>query len=262
MQERESRLKDVGEMTFGKRKETLSQESARELSAAVDQRRRVNGNDIRRSPWRSICDLLITANGGTRHTGTGFFISPRTVLTAGHCLFIHNPGSVAHGLVREVLIMPARNGETNAAQSPFGWIRVRRNDLLVHTRWRSGDLDFDYGVMILPEEASEIGESVDRIEYGHFENADLDGSRPTLSGYPDDMPEGTQWFEVNTIKELTFRSVSYDIHTAAGQSGSPVFFPNDAGNVACAIHNWGDTLNRGVRINREVIDQLDEWRVD
>jgi V8-like Glu-specific endopeptidase len=118
-------------------------------------------------------------------------------------------------------------------------------------------------VILIPEESRGIGEQVGRLEYGHFNDDVLNGSQPILSGYPDDMAEGTQWFEVNTIQQLTQRSVSYNIFTAAGQSGSPVFFRNGETEVACAIHNWGDdSFNRGVRINAEVVAQLDQWRVD
>lgn len=257
-------MRDIGEMTFGKRRRPDAGAAGFAAAAAiVDRRQRVDGNDILLSPWRKICDLLISSDSGTRHSGTGWFISPRTVVTAGHCLFIFNPGTVAHGAVREVVVMPGRNGESNPAHLPFGAVKARRDNFIVHPRWRSGDVDFDYGVIIIPEESREIGERVGHLKYGHFKDDVLNGSQPTLSGYPDDMAEGTQWFQVNTIQQLTQRSVSYNIFTAAGQSGSPVFFRNDVTEVACAIHNWGDdSLNRGVRINAEVVAQLDEWRVD
>jgi V8-like Glu-specific endopeptidase len=146
---------------------------------------------------------------------------------------------------------------------PFGWAKVTRDDVTVHDNWRSGQLDFDYGVIVLPEAVDPIGARTGQFAYAHYEDADLNGSTPILSGYPDDQIEGTQWFEQNQIQELTDRRVFYDIFTAGGQSGSPVFFRDSGDDIACAIHNWGDTsFNSGVRINPEVMDQLAALTID
>lgn len=259
----QSEPRDIGELSFGKRQAPISQLED-EVLEAVGQREQVNNQAIAHTPWRKICDLLITANDGTQHTGTAWFISPRTLVTAGHCLFVHNPGTAMHGMVREILVMPARSGESDPAQSLFGWAEVPRDNLQVHPNWRNGDVNFDYGVIILPDDSPPIGAVTGGFGYAHFADEDLDESSPTLSGYPDDAPEdGTQWFEENRIKQLNSSRVFYLIHTVAGQSGSPVFFSDEDGDIACAIHNWGDvSFNSGVRINPEVIAQLNEWRVD
>ncbi len=258
--------RDIGELTFGKRRVPLPPEEgvigAQTAAVAVDRRQPINAQDIRRSPWRKICDLLITANDGSPHTGTAWFISPRTLVTAGHCLFVNNPQSTIHGMVRSIRVMPARNGETEASQSLFGWAEVTRQDLLVHPRWIGGDRNFDYGVINLPETQPALGAITGTFAYAHFKDADLDESRPTLSGYPDDVVEGTQWVEVNRIRKVESHRVFYTINTERGQSGSPVFFTNGNEDVACAIHHWGEPdFNIGVRINPSVIAQLNEWRV-
>jgi V8-like Glu-specific endopeptidase len=95
------RIRDIGELTFGPRDPAF----ALEMEAVKDQRQPV-GNSIRKTPWRKICDLIITANDGTLHSGTAWFISPRTLVTAGHCLFVYKPGAVAHGLIRNIVVMP------------------------------------------------------------------------------------------------------------------------------------------------------------
>jgi glutamyl endopeptidase len=253
------RLRDIVELTFGGH-ETVAPSLSAVVAASPVNRRRVQ--DVTQPPWRKICDLLIIAADGTPHSGTGWFISPRTLVTAGHCVFVVNPGHPAHGFVRGIRVMPARNGETSAAQSPFGWVEVPREGLRVHPRWVSNrDLGFDYGAIILPPTAPPLGQQVGFFGFGHFRDQDLDESAPVLSGYPDDVPEGTQWAERNLIKELTPTRVFYDIFTSPGQSGSPVFFRNDNRDIACAIHNFGDvTFNSGVRINPDVVAQLNAWR--
>jgi V8-like Glu-specific endopeptidase len=260
----EGEFRDIGELTFGKRDaaDASLQPKSVLLGSAVSTADRVRVAEVTQPPWRKICDLLITAADGTLHTGTGWFISPRTLVTAGHCVFVFNPGTPAHGLARSVLVMPARNGETDAAHSPFGWVEVPRENLRVHERWASdGDLGFDYGAVILPAAAPPLGSQVGFFGVGHFLDQDLDESAPVLSGYPDNVPDGTQWMERNPIKEVTQTRVFYDIFTFSGQSGSPVFFRNNNRDIACAIHNFGDvTLNSGVRINPDVIAQLDAWK--
>lgn len=257
-------LRDIGELTFGRR-ETPSATPQREVgvAAAADPSNRRRVPDVSQPPWRKICDLLIVAADGTRHSGTGWFISPRTLVTAGHCVFVFNPGHPAHGLVRGILVMPARNGETSAAESLFGWAEAPRPNLRVHPRWANNQaLSFDYGAIILPPAAPPLGQQVGFFGYGHFLDQDLDESAPLLSGYPDNVPEGTQWAERNLIKQVTPTRVFYDIFTSTGQSGSPVFFRNNNRDIACAIHNFGDVpLNSGVRINPAVVAQLNAWRV-
>ena len=228
-------------------------------SSIADRQRAV---DTRLSPFRKICDLVITAGDNGLHSGTAFFISPRMLLTCGHCLFIFDPGTATHGPVRKVLVMPARNGETNAAQSLAGWVEVTTENMRVHDRWRlEGNLEFDYGVLILPPDQP-LGAQVGFFNVSPFPDQQLNGARPTLSGYPDNVPDGTQWFETNPIRQVTPTRLFYDIFTFGGQSGSPVFFANNTQQTACAIHNFGNVpFNSGVRITPAVIAQLNAWRV-
>ncbi|HEX2270508.1 MAG TPA: hypothetical protein VHH35_13270, partial [Pyrinomonadaceae bacterium] len=73
---------------------------------------------------------------------------------------------------------------------------------------------------------------------------------------------GTQWRETNAIKRVEPAHLLYDIFTFGGQSGSPVFFANEAQQTACAIHNFGNIpFNRGVRITPAVKAQLNVWKV-
>jgi hypothetical protein len=43
-------------------------------------------------PWRVHASLLITAADGSRWIGTGWFIGPHTLMTAGHVVYIKNSG--------------------------------------------------------------------------------------------------------------------------------------------------------------------------
>lgn len=259
-------LKDIGLMSFGKKavrkKASKDAIGALGLEAAANVADRQMADNTRLSPFRKICDLVITAADGGLHSGTAFFISPRMLLTCGHCLFIFSPGTAAHGPVRQVLVMPARNAETDASQSLAGWVEVPTENMRVHDRWQlEGNLDFDYGVMLLPPNQA-LGSKVGFFNVANFPDQALNGASPTLSGYPDNVPEGTQWFETNPIRQVAPARLFYDIFTFSGQSGSPVFFADNTQQTACAIHNFGNVpLNSGVRITADVIAQLNAWKV-
>lgn len=258
------RPRDIGELTFGKeaiREKTPEAEGAIGLEAAASAADRKPVADTTQSPFRKICDLLITAGDGSLHSGTAWFISPRTLVTCGHCVAVFRPGTPAHGLVRRILVMPARHGETQPSNSHFGWVEVPRENLRVHERWlQHGDLDFDIGAIILPPERP-LGATVGFFGFSHFPDQVLRGANATLAGYPDDVADGTQMFETNPIRQVAPNHLFYDIFTVAGQSGSPVFFVNGNQQVACAVHNFGNTpLNRGVRITPTIAAQLNQWR--
>ena len=259
-------LKDIGLLSFGKKsirkkvsKKSLGAVGLGLASSDADRRRVL---DTRVSPFRKVCDLEITAADSSLNSGTAWFITPRTLVTCGHCLFVHSPGTSAHGMVRKVLVMPARNGETDASESLVGWVEVKPENLRVHDRWRlEKNLDFDYGVIILPPDQP-LGAQVGVFKPKSFSDQELLGARTTLSGYPDGVPEGTQWVETNPIRQVAPAHVFYDIFTVDGQSGSPVFFGGDESQTACAIHNFGNVpFNRGVRITASVIAQLNAWKV-
>jgi glutamyl endopeptidase len=259
----EGEFRDIAELSLiPPPPESVTAFPSRGMDLAASPADRIRATDPRQSPFRKVCDLLITARDGGLHTGTAWFISPRTLVTAGHCVAVFRPGTPAHGMVSKILVMPARNGETDPSQSAFGWVEVQQTDLRVHDAWRlSGNIDFDFGAIILPPDLP-LGTTVGFFGYGHFPDANLLGARPTLSGYPDDVPEGTQWFETNPIRQLTPTRLFYDIFTASGQSGSPVFFANATQQIACAIHNFGAApFNSGVRIIPPVVAQLNAWRI-
>ena len=259
--------RDIGFLSFGKkairRKRRTPAAGAGELELAVNTADRKQVADTSKSPFSKICDLLITAADGTPHSGTGWFIAPRLLVTAGHCVAVFRPQTPAHGIVNKVLVMPARRGETQPSNSFFGWVEVGRENLRVHQRWlNNGDIDFDFGAIILPPDKP-LGNVVGLFNFQDFPDQSLNGARATLAGYPDNVPEGTQWLETNPIREVTPRRLSYDIFTIGGQSGSPLFFGNSQVQTVCAIHNFGhlnnSPFNSGVRINASVIAQLNTW---
>jgi len=63
-------------------------------------------------PWRWICQLIITMPNGAGFRGTGWFIGPKCVMTAGHCVYSKTNG----GWARRIEVIPGMDG----AARPFG----------------------------------------------------------------------------------------------------------------------------------------------
>ena len=65
-------------------------ELVQEMVFKDDDRRQVA--DTHPFPWQSICSLVITAADGSKWVGSGWLASPRMVVTAGHCVYLHGHG--------------------------------------------------------------------------------------------------------------------------------------------------------------------------
>lgn len=239
-------LKDVGEASFG-----ATDDAGLEALIGVDDRKQIGDTTV--FPNRAIASLLITARDNSRWVGTAWFISPRTLATAGHCVFIRNSGVAGRdGWVRRITVIPGRNG----MQRPFG--AKDSTTFRSVTGWTSdGSENTDYGAIVLPEAfAGDLG----IFEFGVFTDADLMTVEATVSGYPSDKP-GTQWFHSRQVTEVGPQKVFYDIDTVGGQSGAPVWRVVGNKPVAIAVHAYGGvTSNSGTRIDNTVNANLNAWK--
>jgi V8-like Glu-specific endopeptidase len=204
-------------------------------------------------PWRVHASLLITGADNNLYLGTGWFIGPHTLITAGHCVFIHAPGTAGHGWVRSIKVMPGRNGDT----LPFG--SATSTDFRSVSGWiNNGDENYDYAAIRIP---TELGNSVGWFGFGVYADNDLLASTANISGYPGDKPSGTQWFHAREVSSVNSRKVYYFTDTMGGQSGSAVYRIIDGRHYGIAIHAYGGaTANSGTRIIQPVYDNLVTWK--
>ena len=77
--------------------ETFATEAAAAMEVIIGIDNRVQITSTTDIPWRRICALRITFPSGATYRGTAFFIGPRALATAGHCVYM-NPK--ADGRVR------------------------------------------------------------------------------------------------------------------------------------------------------------------
>jgi V8-like Glu-specific endopeptidase len=225
-----------------------------QIEAIIGTDDRVQITDTTVYPNRAIASLLITAADGSQWVGTGWFISPRTLITAGHCVYIKNSGVAGRdGWARSITVMPGRNGNSK----PFGQV-VSKTFKTVSGWKNSGDEKQDYAAIIIP---TPLGDTVGTFGFGVYTDADLMTATANISGYPGDKP-GTQWFHARKVTSVGPQKVFYDVDTVGGQSGAPVWRVIGDQRIAIAVHAYGGaTANSGTRITAAVNANLNAWKV-
>jgi V8-like Glu-specific endopeptidase len=217
-----------------------------EVVLGVDDRRRVTPTTA--APWNRLCHLSILAANGQRYLGTGFFVNKRTVITAGHCVY-----PTAAGWARQITVTQARDGTStpygsvtsSALRTVRGWAVNRRRE-------------YDYGAIILPRSYTQ---RVSSFAFAARSDAELRGRKLNLAGYPGDKPSGTVWYHGRVATGVTPRVITYDIDTAGGQSGSPVWTRSGNTRTVVGIHtNGAQSGNSATRITQAVFANLMAWR--
>ena len=202
-------------------------------------------------PWKRICHLQIESADGGRFLGTGALIGPRTVITAGHCVYMHSQG----GWARSITVTPGRNADSKpfgsckavGLRSVRGWVSMRKSD-------------YDYGAIILPPDCLKM-QPPSAFGFASYSDAFLNSKKLNLSGYPGDKPAGTQWYHGRKAKTVKPKKIFYDIDTMGGQSGSPVWVKINGKRIMVGIHTTGaPNGNSATRITTEVLANLKRWK--
>ena len=243
----DTNLRDIGEASFGRAQIS-------EIVHGSDDRVQITNTAV--YPWSAHASLLITAADNSTWIGTGWFIGPHTLMTAGHCVYIRNSGVAGRdGWVKRIDVMPGRNGNTR----PFG--AVASTSFRSVIGWTlSGDERYDYGAIILTEP---LGNTVGWFGFEAYDAAALVSAEANISGYPGDKPVGTQWYDVRQISAVDDRKIYYDIDSAGGQSGSAVYRIIAGLRYGVAIHTYGGaTTNSGTRLVAPVYSNMVAWKAE
>jgi glutamyl endopeptidase len=241
-------LHDIGRASYG------DPEIVLETVHGQDDRVPITNGDPAKYPWSINASLLITARDGSQWIGTGWFISPRTLVTAGHCVYIKGseiPGR--DGWVKSMQVMPGRD----VNDLPFG--KLTSQHFFTVKGWAdNGDENYDYGAIILPKPFTK---DPGTIGYAVYADAQLASMVVNITGYPGDKPDGTLWHDKKNIASTSPSKVHYDIDTAGGQSGAAVYHI-DAQNkrIGVAVHAYGGpTTNSGTRVSTPVFANFKHW---
>lgn len=191
-------------------------------------------------PNRAI--VYIHQSDGTQHC-TGWLVSADTLVTAGHCIYGKN------GWNFDLEYSPG----ANEAERPYGTAKAAR--MWTDTSWISNrESKLDWAIVKLSQSFPQVG------HFGYrWQNASLDGTKVDIRGYPGDKPHGEMWGMAGTITRSEANNLYYQIDTAPGQSGSPVFLGDV--NQSVAIHRGGDKeKNQSTRITESLFNVISELR--
>ena len=210
---------------------------------------RVRIRSTSRIPWRLCCQLIITMRDNRRSRCTGWFIGPRTVMTAGHCVYSHS----ARGWARQIQVIPGMD----ASRRPFGSL-IGRSFRSVRGWTRSRKPEYDYGAIILPNNS--LGNRVGWFGFASLSKRSLRNLLINNAGYAGDKPFGTLWFNAGRITRVTSRRLYYMVDTAGGHSGSAVWRLQNRKRHAVGVHAYGGCPNKATRITKPVFNNMKAWK--
>lgn len=221
--------------------------SMEEITAEVlighDDRQRVTNTLA--YPYGCICHLSIRARNGGLFVGTGWLADEQTVITAGHCLYMHREG----GWAASIDVYPGRNGNSIPRRaraermwSTRGW-----------TEQRSAPAD--YGAIRLDKKIEGVG----TFGFGALTNEELKANLFHIVGYPADK-RGEMWGHGRRLSNVQSDVLIYDIDTYGGNSGGPLFLVRNGDSIVVGIHNYGDVSgNSATRITNTVYKRIQGW---
>ena len=196
-------------------------------------------------PYGCICHLSIRSRNGGLFVGTGWLADEQTVITAGHCLYMHREG----GWAASIDVYPGRNGTSiphraraSRMWSTRGW-----------TEQRSAPAD--YGAIRLENKIEGLG----TFGYGALTNEELRSNLFYIVGYPADK-RGEMWGHGRRLSNVESQVLFYDIDTYGGNSGGPLFTSLKGDSIVAGIHNYGDVSgNSATRITNTVYQRIQGW---
>lgn len=218
---------------------------------------RVQGEDDRRPvqsetrPWSHVCALEITAATGETFLGTGWLVGRKTVITAGHCVYMH----AERGAVRSIKVTPGLDG----ARAPFGSKMAVAFGAM--PGWMRQDPASDVAGIVIEGPGFRGAGS---FGFGVAAREKLLSAVANIAGYPEDLGAGHyQYFHGRVPKavDLVKRAIVYDTDTYGGQSGSPIWINTGGVRAVIGVHTTGGaSVNSGVLIDSEVFRYILDWK--
>ena len=218
------------------------------------------------SPWSSICKLYVTFPDAAEFEGSGSIIGPGQdghgyhVLTAGHCVYDDDHG----GWATYIQVIPGYDGAQTEVYKQKPYYHAYVTGARTYTAWTQyADHKHDFAVCTLDRNIGDFTGWMDIATYPSS-NSIYTGVLNT-AGYPGDIDEGLRmYFDSDNGRVADEFNHWYYMDTAAGQSGSPIWYLNASTGESeiLSVHAYGDDgsgSNHGTRINQEKYDDINTW---
>lgn len=207
-------------------------------------------------PWRTICKLYITFPDGNHFVGSGALIGRNDgigfhCLTAAHCVYRSEFG----GWATMVEIIPALDNDYTPFYSAWA-TKIKTN-----VGWTDDSLpEYDWACITLDRQ---IGNFTGWM--GRFTTVDLNWYQRIFrcAGYPVELDFGLcLYFDSDSGRMADENFHWYYMDATDGQDGMPVWVLNRNTRHIVSIHighDDGSGSNRGIRLNAEKYNQLNQW---
>lgn len=210
---------------------------------------------IQRDPiYRSI-GFVLNSEKNTYCTGT--LISPKHVLTNGHCVI---PSQKFPSSLVSPKILSFNPGKIGMADGPLGAIKIVR--IKTFSRWvQNGDPDYDVAILELEKPLA-----LPVVRIASIPAAQLNRKKIFLTGYTTRDQYGTLW-DAQGIIESIFNNEQSFVHSAdttPGASGSLVRIKMNNQWIGVGIHRGNylggsEEMNRGVLFNKAIYSSIQNW---
>lgn len=180
---------------------------------------RVRITNTKTYPYTTIGYLDMVSANGEVWSCSAALIGPKTILTAGHCLYSHGEQG---GWRDQFTFWPAINGENNIPYGGFEYDTAYVFEGFITNYDGSYDAVWPYDIGLITLQQP-IGDSLGWLGYWNY--ADLGDFQANLVGYHDDKPAFTMWRSTcNILAEgIGENDFLHDCDFESGGNGAPIY---------------------------------------
>lgn len=227
--------------------EAASPRLAAVLPAGTTRQPIANINDY---PWCAHVLLSMRGPDNSRQIGTGWMSGPRTVITAGHCVY-------DEGWMRSIEVTP---GGFGGAFGSFPATHYDTTEAWVHGSGENRQ-KADLGVIHLRDP---IPGHPGPLRYAAYSDSEIRAIIPnslSVAGFPAN-PFGTFIFDRGKLLDFNAPFLHYDVETFRGVSGAPVLhWGSDGVPTVIGVHHFNvrPSVNRAIRLGPGAASLLLMW---